>query len=341
MKRLFYVDVLRGLAILFMVIDHAFDWWMDSAGHSNPFANYTKFIGTLAAPLFLFLVGLGLALWYDREKHKGETVGKINLNLIRRGFVIFLWGYLLNLLVFYVGNNTQDLLAIDVLQTIGLSIWLVIPLLGMPIWFIVLLYLGLATIGQTAASWTVPNWLAPFVTGQSGIGYFPLALWFPYACLGLAFGKTITGEQQPKNNMLSIVLLGLVSLLIIPLINPNLGYRHPRPIFVLFSIAFIFWLTALTWFWTDYLAKRGPVVHALQIMGRASLWIYVIHHLIGYRLFWLLGWVNGRSWRGEYGTFSPLLAAVLLLGLVSIMILGSQWWLAQRSKFRKLQWTEL
>ncbi len=341
MKRLFYIDVLRGLAILFMVIDHSCDWWMTASGHTSPFASFTKFIGTLAAPLFLFLVGTSLALSSAHQAQNGLNRRQIVLHLLQRSLVIFLWGYLLNLLVFYTGRNPQDLLAVDVLQTIGLSIWLAIPLLWLPAWFIVLIYLALAIVGQTAAGWMLPNWLAPFVSGQSGIGYFPLALWFPYVCLGLAFGKTLPEKQEPTQNMLAVASLGLASLLLILLVDPGWGYRHPRPIFVLFSIALIFWMTAGVWFWTDHLGRRGPIAHALQIMGRASLMIYVFHHLIGYRLFWLLGWVGGRSWRGEYGVFSPLQAAGLLLALVLVIVLVSQWWLAQRSKSKILAWTEL
>ncbi len=32
MDRLVYLDVLRGIAILFTVIDRAYDWWLDAAG---------------------------------------------------------------------------------------------------------------------------------------------------------------------------------------------------------------------------------------------------------------------------------------------------------------------
>ena len=90
MKRLYYLDVLRGLAILFMVVDHAYDWWMDAAGHASPLATYTKFIGTLAAPLFLFLVGVGLTLSAVKNTEKGIGHQVTTLYLFRRGLIIII-----------------------------------------------------------------------------------------------------------------------------------------------------------------------------------------------------------------------------------------------------------
>jgi len=65
--------------------------------------------------------------------------------------------------------------------------------------------------------------------------------------------------------------------------------------------------------------------------------LYVYHHLVGYRLFWLLGWTRGRSWRGEYGVFSPLRAGVLLCVLLASMLPIARWWLAWRTPHRTSQ----
>jgi uncharacterized membrane protein len=78
MKRLFYLDALRGIAILLMVVDHAYNWWLDEAGHATYLAIFTKFLGMLAAPIFLFLVGIGLAMSVSRAKQNGKDCKSIS-----------------------------------------------------------------------------------------------------------------------------------------------------------------------------------------------------------------------------------------------------------------------
>ena len=58
------------------------------------------------------------------------------------------------------------------------------------------------------------------------------------------------------------------------------------------------------WLWTEKGAHRGPLVRALRYLGQASLVLYVYHHLVRYRLFWLPGWTGKHTWHGEYGVFS-------------------------------------
>ncbi len=323
--RLYYLDVLRGFAILLMVIDHVFDWWLDAPGHLGRLAGASHFLGTLAAPLFLFLVGVGLVLSAARSDNNGWPRRRTALRFFKRGSIIFLGGFLLNLAVFYTGTNPQDIWAADVLHAIGLSIICMIPLLWLPGPVVAGVCLGLIVVGQAAIRWALPPWLQPFIA----TGYFPLALWLPYTCLGVVFGKLFHQGRLQKKDIYSLLGFALLGFLLIPFVNPAWGYRHPRPVFVLFSILVIVLLILVTWAWTERFARRGPVAHALQDMGRASLMLYVFHHLIAYRLFLLFGWVTGRSWRGEYGIFTPLQAGVMFVVLILLMVFATRWWLSR------------
>ena len=330
MKRLAYLDALRGVAILTMVVDHAYDWWLDEAGHATTMASVTRVLGTLSAPLFFALVGVGLALSAQRSAEAGRPRRDVALHHFKRGLILVLWGYALNLLVFYVGDNPADLFAVDVLKTIGVSVWMSLPLLWVPAWGAAVVALALSVLGQTAGGWVLPSWLAAYLTGTGGIAYFPLLLWLPYAYLGLAIGKWIAGVTRPGRVMSILASLGLLALLGSALIDPAWGYRHPRPVFIPFSLAAVFWLMAGLWLWTERLGWVGPIARALRDMGQASLMLYVLHHLVGYRLFWMFGWVRGRSWRGQYGVFGPLEATALFVGLVGLMWAAARVWLRWR-----------
>ncbi len=322
-KRLFYLDFLRGMAILLMVVDHAFDWWLNAAARTGPLALTTKFLGTFAAPLFLFLVGVGLVLSTAKADRNGVSRLSTVLRFLQRGALIFLGGFLLNLVVFYTGGNLQDVWAADVLHAIGLSIICMLPLILLPAPVVLLMLFGLLVAGQTAPAWALPGWLEPFLV----TGYFPLALWLPYACLGVVFGKFFHQGRLQMRDAFILAGVGILGLLLIPLVSSAWGYRHPRPVFVLFSADGIVWLILAAWYLTEHLAWRGPIMRVVQQMGRASLMLYVFHHLVGYRLFWLFGWVTGRSWRGEFGIFSTWQAAGLFVTLIALMVFASGWWL--------------
>ena len=295
------------------------------------------FVGALAAPLFQFLVGVGISFSATKSRQFNQRNLKTVLRLAQRGFMLILGGYLFNLVVFYMGDNPQDLLAVDILQIIGLSILLSIPFIWLPAPVVISASILLIIVAQTANTWALPSWLDPIVTGQSGIGYFPLALWLPYVYLGLAFGKVYPTWQKPGKSFLVLIGIGLTCLLFIPLMDPAWGYRHPRPIFIVFSCIFIACLVTITWYWTERGEHRDIVSRSLHNMGRASLMLYVFHHLFGYRLFYHLGWVAGRSWRGEFGVFTHYQATILLLGLVMLMLAASSWWLLKppRSIFNR------
>jgi uncharacterized membrane protein len=335
MKRLTYVDVLRGIAIVLMVLDHAYDWWLDGEGQTTGLAKTTEFLGSLAAPLFFYLVGVSLALSVQRASARGVPRLVTVRRLLWRGVKFIALGYALNLAVFFAGENWADLFAVDVLQAIGVCVWLTAPLLWIPTPAIGIAGSAAALLGQVIGQWSLPSWLAVYLTGGGGISYFPVALWLPYCYFGLAVGRGIAKAGRTHRVMLALVAVGLVSALAVPFTDPTWGYRHPRPLFVLFSVTIVSWLTAGLWLWTEQLGREGVPVGALRNMGMASLAIYVSHHLIGYRLLWLLGWVTGRSWRGEYGVLDPVQATFLFGALMALMIVLSWLWVARRASVRR------
>jgi hypothetical protein len=230
-------------------------------------------------------------------------------------------------LVYYARGELADIFAVDILHIIGVSIWLAIPLIWIPNPILIVVVMLLTVLGHYASELLLPTWLAAYITGTKGIGYFPLALWLPYCLLGLGIGRWIVMSQKPNHRksewkmMLVLTLIGLLSILSTSILQPSWGYRHPRPIFVAFSVAVLFWLLAGVWLWSERWKKRGPIMRLLGGFGRSSLLLYSFHLLVGYRLFFIIGWVNGLPWRGEYGVFNPPTSTGLLMGLVMLMML--------------------
>jgi uncharacterized membrane protein len=331
MKRAAFIDVLRGIAILLMVVDHIFDWLLDEASRSGTVFGITHFLGTLAAPLFLFLAGFGLALSFGR----GGPFFRKALHVVQRGLTLVLAGYLINFVVYFNGANPQEIMAVDVLPAIGLSLILCLPLAKLPFWLTGLLTLAGAAAGQwLGATAVLPDGLAAYLTGRSTVAsYFPLLVWFPYAWLGLTVAKAFTAAANPRRFMQGLALLGLLLIAAVPLVNPGMGYRHPRPVFLCFSSAILFWLTAAVWWATDRLLSRSQILFALQEMGKASMMLYVFHHLVGYRLYLLLGWASGRSFQGDFGIFGPWVTTLLFVVMVLLMLTAAYLWNRRSSEY--------
>jgi uncharacterized membrane protein len=335
-----FIDALRGVGLLCMVIDHAYDWWLIAAENQGSWGRSTVFVGTLAAPIFMVLVGVSMTLATAGRRARGMTAGRATWLLVRRGVIIWLWGYLVNFLVFFRGDNWIDLLAFDVLQCIGVGMVLLAPVaVWGPVWVVALLALGFGWGGQFADHLNLPAYLGTAVAGIPPIAYFPLLPWLCFVPIGMLWGRALVrwGYDRATADRLAAWLLpaGMVLLACAALVPNDIGYRHPRPVTILFELAVVAWAgTALyglhRWAW-------GVKWSAwLRTLGSETLLLYVFHHLLGFRLFSALGWVTGRAWRGQYGVFDIPAATVLLLALCGVMYLVARAW--SRWKARPGAW---
>jgi hypothetical protein len=331
-----FIDALRGVGLLCMVIDHAYDWWLIEPANGGSWGRSTLFIGTLAAPIFMVLVGVSMTLATAGRRARGITASKAAWLLIRRGVVVGLWGYLVNLLVFFSGDNWIDLLAFDVLQCIGVGMVLLAPLVVWgPEWVVALLALGLGWGGQFADHLKLPAYLGTAVSGIPPIAYFPLLPWLCFIPIGMLWGRALVcwGHEPATADRLATWMLptGVTLLIGAACVPANFGYRHPGPGPILFELAVVAWAGALLYGLHRW-ACGAKWLAWLRILGSETLLLYVFHHLLGYRLFSVMGWVTGRSWHGRYGVFDIPTATMLLLVLCGIMYLVARAWSRWKTK---------
>jgi uncharacterized membrane protein len=128
MKRLAYIDWMRGLACVLMFQTHCYDSWMSpEAKKSSSLTGWSKLGGTLPAPLFIFLAGISFALVTEKLREKGIERKTIAKQTILRGAEIFGLGLLFRVQEFALGypwSPWTDLLRVDVLNILGLSMML-------------------------------------------------------------------------------------------------------------------------------------------------------------------------------------------------------------------------
>jgi len=331
--RLVYLDALRGIAILLMVQDHAFDWWLRGEFHTTAWGRVTEFLGTLAAPLFLLVMGVSLALSTRKRLQGGLSHQHVAISLLRRGAFLILQGYVVTWLIFYNGHNVEEIWAVDVLHCLGLGMIVLVPLALARLWPLTLLVtLAAVIISPGAGGWNLPRWMETWLIGSGGTAYFPLFPFVVYALAGLTLGQIyvyMDGRHAGAPRFLPVLIAaGTGCALLAPLVPPDLGFRFPRPQFLLFSLALICYLAAILY----ALARWPRALRPVTTMGRTAMMLYVTHHLLGFRLFYHLNWVTGHSWENQYGVFDPT-AASLLLAILLIILYGiAELWLVWRPR---------
>ncbi len=294
--RQFFLDALRGLALVFMVVNHTAHAWLDRSG-GWPRYHIVYLTVTLAAPLFLFLVGFCLPLSYRAAVGRGVSFGRIALRYARRGAGLVVAGWALTLLVF----PTEPLFEGGVLQTIGLAIVLLTPVMPLLRWRAGRLGAGLAALALYASfalrHGALRSWLAghPVVT-EVWFTDFPLWPWFAIVLLGGALGWSWTTRSRVPDAALRYLTrmgaAGVACLAAFLALELTVGtYPHlasqrdlvlnhhwnPGPVTTLWILGVVF--VALPAFY--YLVElRGVRLPWLVVMGQHAFVLYFAHQIV-------------------------------------------------------------
>jgi len=133
-SRLAWIDWMRGLACVLMFQTHCYDAWLGGDARNTTFLKTSQLLGTLPAPLFLFLAGVSFALVTDKLIRKQRTPAEITRTMLLRGAEILAFGFAFRLQEFLIAWGWapwSDLLRVDVLNIIGISMMLMALLCGL------------------------------------------------------------------------------------------------------------------------------------------------------------------------------------------------------------------
>ena len=315
-SRLSYIDWMRGLACVLMFQTHCYDAWLSPEARQSKFFMISQLGGTFPAPLFLFLAGISFALVLDKLRRKNLTPAQIARTTLRRGAEIFAFGLLFRLqeyLIAWGWAPLSDLLRVDILNTIGLSMML----MGLLCWLVlaaqpetrsslalILSAAGAATLISllTPPLWTTwrPDWLPwpleSYVNGVHNLGtpqawLFPIFPWTAFAFAGLAAGFILQSEWARKRESMIFLSAGAVGLLLVEAsrwldARPHqfyavYDYWHTSPNFFLIRVGMLLVILAASYAWCRWVIGQlragqwnfSPLIQ----LGQASLLVYWVH----------------------------------------------------------------
>lgn len=222
--RISEIDMLRGLVIMLMALDHVRDYFFTGAGFSvnpldpaqtTPWLYATRWVTHLCAPTFVFLAGVSAYLQFA----KGKAAPQLSMFLLTRG----LWLIVLELTVLSFGWSFgfPYPLFMQVIWAIG---WSMIGLAAL-VWLprLAVLAIGLAIIGghnlldpitpqmfgSASLLWQFLHEGGPVFVGGAPIGLivYPMLPWFGVIALGYGMGALFL--EGPAKRDRTIFWLGV------------------------------------------------------------------------------------------------------------------------------------
>jgi uncharacterized membrane protein len=233
MARVKAFDWLRGIAVLVMIQTHALALLRPGL-HAGSFFTTLQWIDGLVAPAFIFAAGFSLSLTQVRAAQDAAADPAARrrrlLRTLRRIGEVLLVATLTNWMWFPIFREPKWILRIDILQCIGLSLLLALPVLALLAprprvlrW--VALGFAALTFGIAPLAEHVTGPLARFVNTSEG-SVFPLLPWAGYVDLGAAIGATAAIEGPRRT---ALWLVGLVSAgILIWWATPWFAAAYPR-----------------------------------------------------------------------------------------------------------------
>jgi len=325
-----YLDVLRGVTVLIMIEAHVIDAWTRAADrHTRAFGN-SLILGGFAAPLFLFLAGLGVAMSAgSKARRLGDDRGAA-IAVRRRGLQIFGIAFLFRFQSFVLNFAPPwTLLKVDILNIMGptmvaaVMIWALFRRSAARIAAFVIATLALVLVTPAIRHLDVlaglPDALEGYLRPIPGLTNFAFFPWAAFLTAGAAVGvlldaaRTVEADRRLNLALLTggtILSLASYQASFLPPLDPRSSFWTTSLSFFGLRLGFITAAVGVAWLW-EQRASAGRW-SPLQVLGRSSLFIYFIHVEMVY------GWISNPL----HGAFS-LAGAWAALGVFSLLMLGA------------------
>jgi uncharacterized membrane protein len=371
--RVFSVDLLRGVVMILMALDHTRDYFTnlrfppEDLSRATPALFATRWITHFCAPSFFLLAGAGASL----AVASGKSVKQISWFLFTRG----LWLVLLEMTIMQVAWNFAIgfPLFLIVIWALGWSMVVLSGLVFLPRWAIAIIAIGMiaghnlldgitpASLGSLGPLWNFLH-VPGFVFGKALIAY-PLIPWCGVMALGYVLGAIFRWEAAARRGLLIqagvAMVIGFVVLRYFNLYgNPtpwtpqksavltvasflNVLKYPPSLMFLLMTLGPA--LIALAFFEK----VRGSFARVISVYGRVPMFYFIVHifviHILAYAFAMAQGGrgdfisLDTGSFPAWYGTGLPgvyLAWAVVIL----ILYLPCRWYADLKSRRKDLWW---
>ncbi len=244
-KRIESIDILRGLVMIIMALDHVRDYFHITANTDNPLnlatttpeLYFTRWITHFCAPVFVFLSGTSIYLQSLRK-----TKAALSGFLIKRG----LWLIAAELVIISLAwtfNPSYHFIPLQVIWAIGISMVLLGLLIHLPYNAILVLGLiivfghNLLDIPESAPGFEPPFFwdllhsarfkVYPYYKDHAVIIAYPFLAWTGLMMLGYCAGKFFTKNYSQEKRKKILIAAGLALIVFFVLLRFTNVYGDP------------------------------------------------------------------------------------------------------------------
>jgi uncharacterized membrane protein len=305
--RISSIDIVRGIIMVIMALDHVRDYFHADAfvfdptdmTKTNPFLFFTRWITHFCAPTFVFLSGTSIYLNLQRKSKK-----ELSVFLATRGiWLIFLDAVIIRFGFFF--NFYYDMTILNVLWVFGAAMLMMAVLIWLSDWWFLLLGLVIL-IGQHFLPVSIPalttRSVLPLSPTMVIIIAYPLLQWLAVMMLGYFFGKIYDGRIAKVIQQRRLIILGAAAVVLFAIIRWINVYGDPAP----WSTQKNFMFTIMSFLNASkyppsllfFLMTLGPVFILLAIteniktnslkffyvFGRVPLFYFILHFYLAHAL---------------------------------------------------------
>ncbi|MGE5521648.1 MAG: DUF1624 domain-containing protein [Candidatus Dadabacteria bacterium] len=324
------IDLLRGLVMIIMALDHTRDFFHKAAmiddplnfATTTPLLFFTRWITHFCAPVFVFLAGT--SAWFQSKR---KTTAQLSAFLIKRG----LWLLFIEVVVITFAFSFNPSYPNFFLQTIW-AIGISMIILGLMLWlpFNVILITGLLIVlGHNTLDFYEarhvnqpistfydflhrPN-LWPIMQGHNVLILYPFLPWAGLMMLGYCFGRLFSAYQgEQRRKMLSWLGLGIIAFFIVLRAtnlygNPEHWHTQKNSLFTFFSfidthkyppslLYMCMTIGPALLFVALFDKIKNRFTDIITVYGRVPFFYYVLHFYLLHIVCMILFLARGHSW---------------------------------------------
>ena len=306
-----YIDWMRGLSVLFMIEAHTFDAWTLLSDRGTLLYKAANFVGGLAAPIFLFLAGVSVAMASSSRARRSGDRAAASWSVQKRGWQIFGLAFLFRLQSWTLspGATVKGIFKADILNIMGPSIaaaaWIWGRLADRRARLAVFASLACAFAFATPvirnAAWVawLPDPIEWYVRPFPKLSVFTFFPWAGFVFAGAVVGEWLDtvktpGDEWRANRRIAAAGIALAAAgygaSYLPSIYPagysNFWTSSPTYYFIKIGIMLVLMAGIYIYVQRPFSSEpRNPAWSPMLEFGRSSLFVYWVHVELAYGIF--------------------------------------------------------
>ncbi len=330
-NRIESIDVLRGIVMVIMALDHVRDYFHAEANTDNPLnlvtttplLFFTRWITHFCAPIFVFLSGTSIYLQSQRK-----PVKELRAFLIKRG----LWLVFAEIMIVsfaWTFNPHYNLVILQVIWAIGISMIILGLLVHLPFKLILVLGLvivlghNLLDIPESVPGFTAGFWwnvlhhcnfsVYSYEKHHAALVVYAFLPWTGLMLLGYCTGRLFTQQFTAAQRRKGLLLGGTGMLLLFLIVRFINVYGDPVPwhlqrtgFYTLLSfvnvnkyppsLAYMSMIIGCAWLFLLFIENtRNAFTRIMIIFGRVPFFYYILHLYLIHSLAVIAFFVRGHT----------------------------------------------